>query len=183
MKTYAEALPPSDFWTSLVRNTCLRDVGGLSRGTLGEVLKNIDDSRSDDPLVGFVVIGCGKAFSIMKMQAGVIHFDSHQRTRSGEPGSTPTCVCVVAPNAVALLASLTLGGAYTKEDGYDLWQVSRADATDADAADRTIHTHMRVSCRCHFVVVQHVPSYDCFPCLFFYLDPMLSDVAVFRTLN
>lgn len=112
----------ADGWSSLVCDTLNhRELvpGGVS---LSDALALIDSTPAADFPTVFILVGSGKAFSIVLFRSCVLSFDSHQRSANGE-FVEETCVGQCAVAASALLPSLlpSYGQEGVQFDVYSYW--------------------------------------------------------------
>ena len=88
-----------DEWGHFLSRTCRGLVGGAA--SLSEALAAVDKHDCVSFPTVYQVVGCGKAFGVARLRRAAVHFDSHQRTVSGEPHCYPTCLAAVGLHAAA----------------------------------------------------------------------------------
>ena len=88
---------------------------------LSQALRAIDECEHGRTMLLFVVVGCEKAFSILRLRHGILSVDTHQRTEDGIVGPCDICVVQMAPSAYALHPLLCVGPepAYREDVGYE----------------------------------------------------------------
>ena len=67
--------------------------GGVA--SLSEALAAVEKYDCVSFPIVYQGVGCGKAFGVARLRRAAVHFDSHQRTVSGEPHCYPTCLAAV----------------------------------------------------------------------------------------
>ena len=134
---YTEALS-DDTWSHF-RDHVVCDLAQPWNYTLPNVLCLVDDvqTATSDPVL-FIVIGCGKAFGLLKIDNMVVHFDSHQRSLSGDVGDTPSCIAGISKSAVDFLPHFLVGNAYLEDDLYDVYKAQAVQRRGSSSQEKDV---------------------------------------------
>ncbi len=124
---YLKALEPAGWELLLCDTIVLTEVLPLQSVGLEGSLAKVDEYKASSQLVFFILVGSGKAFSIVRTPFCVLSFDSHERSKDGT-FKDGTCVGQLAAVASDLYGHLA--GCYDPSLEMEVYAVQRVGLED-----------------------------------------------------